>query len=407
MKLKVAVLFGGKSTEHEISIISAIQAMQSLDRNKYDVVPVYMTKDAEFYTGEGIDVIENYTHIPDLLKKAVRVIWIKEGKKTGLYRYPMKKFGSSLISEVDLVLPIVHGTNVEDGTLQGFVQTLGLPYAGCDVCSSALGMNKYAMKPILKDHDIPVLDCSVYTWKDYEDEEVLVRSIEEKYGYPVIVKPLNLGSSIGISKAKDEEELKDALELAFQFSRTVLVEHAISSLREINCAVLGDYENAEASECEEPLNAEDILTFQDKYMSGGKSAKGAKTAGASSGGSKGMASLARRCPADLSKEERDFVRETAVRTFQALGCSGVARIDLMMDKDTGKIYVNEINTIPGSLSFYLWEPLGKSYQQLLDDLINLALKRQREEDKIVFTFDSNVLEGVHLGGAKGAKGSKM
>ncbi|MDO4285481.1 MAG: D-alanine--D-alanine ligase family protein [Eubacteriales bacterium] len=406
MKIKVAVLFGGKSTEHEISIISALQAVQSIDREKYEIIPVYMTKEETFYTGEGVEEIENYKDIPALLKKATQTIWIREGKKVNLYRFPMKKFGNNLLHEVDLVFPIVHGTNVEDGALQGFLQTLGLPYVGCDVCASALGMNKYAMKPILKDHGIPVLDCALYTWKDYEDAPALGSRIEEKFSYPVIVKPINLGSSIGIKKAANREELTDALDLAFEFSRTILVEPAITQLREINCAVLGDYESAEASECEEPLNAEDILTFEDKYMSGGKGgAKGGKISG---GGKSGMASLQRRIPADLTKEQRDEIRRMAVETFQALGCSGVSRIDFMMDQESGKIYVNEINTIPGSLSFYLWEPLGKSYRQLLDDLIGLALKRQREEEKLVFTFDSNVLAGVKLGGgAKGAKGAKL
>lgn len=404
MKIKVAVIFGGKSTEHEISIISALQAIQSMDKERYDVVPVYMTKNAEFYTGEGADDIEKYKNIPQLLKTLTQVIWIREGNRVKLYRYPMKKFGNNLLHEIDVAFPIVHGTNVEDGALQGYLQTLGVPYVGCDVCASALGMNKYAMKPILKDHNIPVLDCTLYTWADYEDAETLIRQVEEKYAYPVIVKPLNLGSSIGIKKAADKEELREALDLAFEFSRTILVEHAIENLREINCSVLGDYEHAEASECEEPLNAEDILTFEDKYMSGGKGAKGAKSGGAKSG----MASLQRKIPADITPAQRDDIRRMAVETFQALGCNGVSRIDFMMDQDTGKVYVNEINTIPGSLSFYLWEPLGKSYRELLTQLIELTLKKQREEEKLVFTFDSNVLAGVHLGGgAKGAKGSKM
>ena len=407
MKITVAVLFGGKSTEHEISIISALQAIQSMDREKYDIVPVYMTKDETFYTGEGVEDIESYKDIPALLKKATQAVWIREGKRVRLYRFPMKKFGNNVLHEIDLVFPIVHGTNVEDGALQGYLQTLGVPYVGCDVCASALGMNKYAMKPILKDHGIPVLDCAVYTWKDDEDAEALMNRIEKKFPYPVIVKPVNLGSSIGIKKAADREALAEALDLAFEFSRTILVEPAIEQLREINCAVLGDYEHAEASECEEPLNAEDILTFEDKYMSGGKGAKG-EGSGASGGSKSGMASLQRRIPADLTPARREEIRRMAVETFQALGCSGVSRIDFMIDRATDKVYVNEINTIPGSLAFYLWEPLGKSYRQLLDEMIALTLKKQREEEKLVFTFESNVLAGVKLGGgAKGSKGAKL
>ncbi len=402
MKLKVAVLFGGKSTEHEISIISAIQAIGSMNTEKYDIVPVYMTKNNDFYVGDDIGQIEEYTHIPELLKKSTQVIWVKEGDRVNLVRYPMKKFGNNVITQVDVAFPIVHGTNVEDGTLQGYLATLGLPVVGCDVLSSAVGMNKYVMKTVLKDNDIPVLDCKCYTWKDYEDVDGLVSKIEAAFEYPVIIKPLNLGSSIGIKKASDREGLLEALELGFEFSKKILVEHAISNLKEINCSVLGDYESAEASECEEPVNSDDILTFEDKYIGGAKgSAKGAKTGG----GSKGMASLKRKIPADISGEMRDKIRKMAVDAFICLGCSGVSRIDFMIDMDTNEVYLNEINTIPGSLSFYLWEPLGMKYEHLLDNMIQLALKADRENHKVVYSFETNVLEGVHLGG--GTKGSKM
>ena len=399
MKLKVAVLFGGKSTEHEISIISAIQAIGSINKDKYEVIPVYMTKNNDFYVGESIGTIEEYTHIPELLKKSTQVIWVKDGDRVSLVRYPMKKFGNNVITQVDVAFPIVHGTNVEDGTLQGYLATLGLPVVGCDVLSSAVGMNKYVMKTVLKDNDIPVLDCKCYTWKDYEDVDGLVAKIEAAFSYPVIIKPLNLGSSIGIKKASDREGLLEALELGFEFSKKILVEHAISNLKEINCSVLGDYESAEASECEEPVNSDEILSFEDKYIGGAKgSAKG-------QGGSKGMASLKRKIPADISSEMRDKIRKMAVDAFICLGCSGVSRIDFMIDMDTNKVYLNEINTIPGSLSFYLWEPLGMKYEHLLDNMIQLALKADRENHKVVYSFETNVLEGVHLGG--GAKGSKM
>ena len=398
MKLKVAVLFGGKSTEHEISIISAIQAIGYINREKYDVIPVYMTKNNDFYVGDSIGNIEEYTHIKDLLSKSTQVIWVKEGDKVSLMRYPMKKFGNNVISTVDVAFPIVHGTNVEDGTLQGYLATMGLPVVGCDVLSSAVGMNKYVMKTVLKDSGIPVLDCKCYTWKDYEDTDSLVSKIESAFTYPVIIKPLNLGSSIGIKVAKNRDELLEALDLGFEFSKKILVERAITNLKEINCSVLGDYESAEASECEEPVNSDEILSFEDKYISGSK-------AGAKTGGSKGMASLKRKIPADITSEMRDKIRKMAVDAFIALGCSGVSRIDFMIDMDTNEVYLNEINTIPGSLAFYLWEPLGMKYEHLLDNMIQLALKADRENHKVVYSFETNVLEGVKLGG--GAKGSKM
>lgn len=398
MKIKVAVIFGGKSVEHEISIISAVQAMGYMDRDKYEVIPLYMTKENAFYAGADLENIESFKDIPALLKKCTRVILMQEGDKVNIVRYPLKKFGSSVINSIDVVFPIVHGTNVEDGALQGYLQTLGLPYVGCDVLASAVGMNKYVMKTVFKDNGIPVLDCGCYNQNDFEDLEGLMDKIEARFGYPVIVKPINLGSSVGISKASNRDKLADALTLAFTFSAKVLVEHAIDQLQEVNCAVLGDELEAEASECEQPLNGEEILSYEDKYIGGGKQ----------EGPSKGMASLSRAIPAYISDEMRDTIRTMAVKGFQCLGCNGVARIDFMIDKANGNVYLNEINTIPGSLSFYLWEPIGVKYTELLDRMIKLALKRNRENERLTFSFETNVLAGVKLGGGtKGAKGSKM
>ncbi len=356
-----------------------------------------MTKEGAFYTGEHIGHIERYKDIPLLLRESTRVLLLSEEGKVNMVRYPMKKLGSNVLGSIDVVFPIVHGTNVEDGTLQGYLQTLGLPYVGCDVLSSAVGMNKYVMKAVFKDNDIPVLPCACYNLADFEDVEKLLDRIEGRFPYPVIVKPINLGSSVGISKADHREDLEEALGLAFNFSQKVLVEPAIQHLKEINCAVLGDELEAEASECEEPLNAEEILTYEDKYIGGGKS----------KGASKGMASLSRAIPANISAQRREEIRQMAVRAFQCLGCSGVARIDFMIDQDTDQVYLNEINTIPGSLSFYLWEPVGLPYTELLERMIQLALKRHRENGKLTFSFETNVLAGVKLGGAKGTKGSKL
>ncbi len=398
MKIKVAVIFGGKSVEHEISIISAVQAMGYMDRDKYEVIPLYMTKENAFYAGADLENIESFKDIPALLKKCTRVILMQEGDKVNIVRYPMKKFGSSVINSIDVAFPIVHGTNVEDGALQGYLQTLGLPYVGCDVLASAVGMNKYVMKTVFKDNGIPVLDCGCYNQNDFEDLEGLMDKIEARFGYPVIVKPINLGSSVGISKASNRDKLADALTLAFTFSAKVLVEHAIDQLQEVNCAVLGDELEAEASECEQPLNGEEILSYEDKYIGGGKQ----------EGPSKGMASLSRAIPAYISDEMRDTIRTMAVKGFQCLGCNGVARIDFMIDKSNGNVYLKEINTIPGSLSFYLGEPIGVKYTELLDRMIKLALKRNRENERLTFSFETNVLAGVKLGGGtKGAKGSKM
>lgn len=406
MKIKVGVLFGGKSVEHEISVISAIQAIGYLDKSKYDVIPIYITKNNEFYVGENVGKIESYTDINSLIKSSQRVIMVWDENKLKLIKYPQKMLSKGYVDYIDVAFPIVHGTNVEDGTLQGYLHMMNIPYVGCDVLSSSVGMDKYVMKTVLKDNGVPVLDCKCYTSNVYdENEDAIVEEIESAIGYPVIVKPVNLGSSIGISKAENRTELYDSLETAFQYAGKVLVETAVQNLKEINCSVLGDYESAEASECEEPISSDKILTFAEKYIGDG-SAKGAKD-GAKTSGSKGMATLKRKIPADITSEQRQTIRELAVKAFKCLGCSGVSRIDFMMDTKTGNIWLNEINTIPGSLSFYLWEPIGVKYSQLLDRMISLALKRERESENITYTFDSNVLQGVKLGGTKGAKGTKM
>lgn len=408
MKTRLAVIFGGRSVEHEVSVISAIQAIMSLNTEKYDITPVYMTKKGEMYVGDGIGDIESYKNIPGLLSKSERVIMINEGDSVFLTPYPQKRFGKHEIP-VDIVFPIVHGTNVEDGTLQGYLKTLGVPFVGCDVTASAVGMDKYIMKTILKDNDIPVLDGKVFTLADYENIENMISRIEETIGYPAIVKPINLGSSVGISVAKTRDELVSSIDDSFRYATKVLVEHAITSLREINCAVLGDENQAEASECEEPMHTDGILSYEDKYIGGGKTKSGMEASGAGTKlqtggakGSSGMASLSRQIPADISPERREEIRTMAVKAFKALGCNGVARIDFMIDTDTDSLYFNEINTIPGSLSFYLWEPLGLPYTELLDRMIALALKRKRMEERLTFTFDVNILQNANLGG-QGAK----
>lgn len=409
MKIKVGVIFGGKSVEHEISIISAIQAMEYLNKDKYEAVPIYITKNNEFYVGENIGKIESYReNISALLKQSQRVILVNDENKVKLIKYPFKKFGNNVVDYIDIAFPIVHGTNVEDGTLQGYLKMLNIPYVGCDVVSSAVGMDKYVMKTVLKDNDIPVLDCKCYTNKDYDtDNDKVASEIETVIGYPVIVKPVNLGSSIGISKAKNKDELFDSLDTAFSYAGKVLVERAVQNLKEINCSVVGDYESAEASECEQPVSSGEILDYSEKYLRGGKGSKGGAKGGAKSAG-EGMASLARKIPADITDEQRETIRQMAVKAFKCLGCNGVSRLDFMMDSQSGEIWLNEINTIPGSLSFYLWEPVGVPYGKLLDKMISLSLKREREGENITYAFDTNVLQNVSFGGGtKGAKGSKM
>ncbi len=391
MKRKIAFVFGGRSVEHEISIITGLQAYSAFDNDKYEAFPLYISKSNEFFVGDGLDKIENYRDIDGLLKGATRVILVSENSTSKLVSYPPKKFGKTFEQPIDIAFLCVHGTNVEDGALQGFFQTNGVTIVGCDVESAALGMDKFTQKAVLKDAGIPVLEASRYTLKDYEDIDALVQDIEDRYGYPAVIKPVNLGSSVGINIARDRDSLILAIDEAFRFAPLVLAERAIANLREINCSVLGDIEHAIASEIEEPLGRDEILSYEDKYMN---NAKGE--------GSKGMASVSRQIPAHVDDRMRDEIRELAIKAFKALSCSGVARIDFLIDVDeNNKIYFNEINTIPGSLSFYLWEPLGKSYSELLNEMVDIAIGRERVKNSLTFSFNTNVLNSASLGGIKG------
>lgn len=343
IKIKIGVFFGGKSVEHEVSIISAIQAINYIDKEKYEIIPVYITRENDFYVGKEIDKIEEYRDLDNLLKKSKRVVLVSNNSKVQLVE--LRKIGNKVYSDLDIAFPIVHGTNVEDGALQGYFKTLNLPFVGCDVTASALGMDKYAMKTVLKDNGIPVLDCKCFTYKQYnEDEENVIKIIEDNINYPVIVKPINLGSSVGIKIGRNKEGLIEALEYAFHYSKKVLVEGAITNLKEINCSVLGDYEDAIASECEEPVNTDEILSYKDKYIGGEKS-----------GASKGMQTLKRKLPAEISNDVKKEIQEMAVSTFKVLGCNGISRIDFMIDLDKDKVFVNEINTIPRIFSILFME----------------------------------------------------
>lgn len=396
MKTRVAVLFGGRSVEHEVSIITGIQAFCALDRNKYDPIPLYISKDNRFYTGEALGKIETYRDMKACMEAATQVLLVPAANGVDMIRYPAKKFGNNLVASFEVALPAVHGTNVEDGTLMGMLEMLGVPYASCDIMSSAIGMDKYLMKAALNHAGVPVLPALSFSGKEYAlNSDAIADRIEAGLGYPVIVKPVNLGSSVGISRADDRNKLIAALDDAFGFAARALVERAVTPLREINCAVLGDADHARASVCEEPINSDEILSYRDKYLSGAKGSK--------SGKSGGMSGLKRRCPADIPDEMAQTIQELAVKTFRTLGCSGVARIDFLNNPETGELWVNEINTIPGSLAFYLWEAAGLPFDKLLDEMIALAFKRHRDRNALNFNYDTNILSAVSLGGAKGGK----
>ena len=396
MKTNIAVLFGCRSVEHEVSIISAVQAMRAIKREKYDVTPIYITKSGEMYTGDALFEIDNYRNLPELLKQSYPVILAR--KNSGVYMVYENSglFNRKKDVKIDLAFPIVHGTNCEDGTVAGYLEYLGLPYIGCDILSAAVGMDKAVFKDVLKSAGLPVLDCVTFRTREYSlNKEKITAEIEEIVGFPLIIKPVNLGSSVGITKVNDKEGLDGAITLAASFTDRILAERAVTNLREINCSVIGDADSCEPSVCEEPFMQDEILSYEDKYLSNRKG-----------GASKGMASLGRKIPADLTEEKANEIKRLACDIFKAVGASGVVRIDFLIDTETDKVYANEINTIPGSLAFYLWEPAGLKYTDMIDKLVDLAFARQRSRENLTYTIDTNILSGVSFG-TKGAKGAKL
>ena len=392
--VNVAVFFGGDSVEHEVSIISAVQAMTHINKEKYNTIPVYLSKDGKMYTSAAMFDIKNFKNIGELLAISKEVIIYNNGSEVILKSQKKNDFSGKKPLKLDVALPIVHGTNCEDGSLQGYLETIKLPYAGCNVLASSVGMDKAIFKSVLRTAGIPVLDCIRFSSRDYaEYTENILNRIEGSIGFPLIVKPVNLGSSIGITKVSDKDSLNSAIETAFEYADSVLVERAVQNLREINCSVLGDESDCKASPCEEPINDNDILSYEKKYLETSKT--------------KGMASLKRKIPAEIPDDLTQTIKEYACRTFKAIGGHGVVRIDFLMDNQSKEVFVNEINTIPGSLAFYLWEADGMKYTEMLDKIISLAFSRQRKRDNLHFEIETNILSQCGSFGTKGSKGSKL
>ncbi len=390
--IKVGVIFGGETVEHEVSIISAVQAMNKLDNEKYEIIPIYISKQGEWYTGAVLRDIETYKDM-ELLKRYTKnvVLYRKDNRfvlqnKKGL----LKK----IVNDVDIILPVVHGTNVEDGVLQGYLKTLDVPFVGSNVLASAVAQDKVIQKNVFEVNKLPITGYHWFYDCDYrEDNEKVIKEIKNKISYPMIVKPATLGSSVGITSVDNDDELKEAIEDAIKYDSKVVVEEKVQNLTEVNISVLGNYETLHLSEIEEVMTDNSLLTYEDKYIGGGK-----KTGGSS----KGMASANRIIPANIDEKLRKEVEDIATKAFRAVGLSGVVRIDFLVDKKKKNVYINEINSCPGSLAFYLWDAKDKSFTVLLDDMINIAIKGYKKEKAKVRSFDTNILSGFT--GLKGAKG---
>lgn len=392
MRTVVGVFFGGKSVEHEVSIISAMQVIENLDSEMYEVVPVYISKDNRFYTSELLTKVEEFRDLEETKRMSNEVYFTGEDSK--LVLNAKKGLFKKVLAKIDIAFPVVHGLNVEDGTLEGLLEMYNIPYVGCDVCASAVGMNKIIFKKVLEASKLPVIEYETLNVEEFnEDADMAYEKITRTLSLPIIVKPANLGSSVGIEVIKEKSEFKEKMQNVFAFCDSVLIERCVTNLREINCSVLGNFVEQEVSVLEEPIKNDEILSYKDKYMgNGAKSGKlGAKSPKLSGTKGSGMASLSRKIPADLTKSQEEEIYALAKETFKTLNCEGISRIDFIIDGDNNKIYVNEINTIPGSLSFYLWQPKGISFEELLDRAIRYAIKRKERRDKITYSTDVNIL----------------
>ena len=393
--IKVGVIFGGDSVEHEVSIISALQAMENIDETKYEIVPIYISKDRHFYTGNALRDMDTFKYFNNMKKFVKEITLCRKGNDIVLQK--VKGFFGRDVGTIDVAFPIVHGKGVEDGSLAGYLETLGLPVVGPSVLGAALGQDKVVLKQVLEANHIKT---PKYVWfYDYEysmNKDEIIEQIE-KLGYPVIVKPANLGSTIGIGTAHNKDELEKAIDEALEYEKKIVVEEMIPNLLELNCAVCGNYEYSETSLIAEMKMKHELLTFEDKYLSGskGKGMKGsAKT-------SNSMSNSEFEVPANITDKMTDKIYKISKQVFRVLNLKGVCRIDYLVNRKTGEIYVNEPNTIPGSLAFYLYTPKGKDYKTLTDELIKSAIKDYKNEKRKTSSFTSNILSEYN--GSKGFK----
>ncbi len=381
MKVKnVMVVYGGVSPEHEVAVITALQVMNALRAGGYVVLPVYISKEGNWFLG-GNEYLkpETYKDLVKVERLGKRVI-LSPDRDYGLLTKGWLGFGNAEV-QPEVIFPVIHGKGGEDGTLQGLFELANIPYVGCGVTASAVKIDKYLAKKIAASLGIKVLG-----------DQLVVRGEEmklSKMNYPVFVKPVSLGSSIGLTRVEKESELTDALEVAFCYDDRAMIEEAIIDPKEVNVSILGN-NPYELSLTEQPVASGEILSFADKYTG-------------QSGKSQGMAGSKRYIPAKVEATITKQVEENALKFFRAIGGKGIARVDFMVDKK-GTVYFNEINTMPGSLAFYLWEKSGLSFPKLVTKLVELAIADFEMKQELITTFESNILAGFVSRGLKGNKG---
>jgi|AntRauTorcE11897_2_1112592.scaffolds.fasta_scaffold00001_270 D-alanine-D-alanine ligase len=387
MKINLAVIFGGKSSEHDISIITALQALKALDKDVYNIIPIYISKKGNWFSGKGLFDISTFSEF-DKKNKNIYAVSLTSGSN---YLYKKNIFNKYKKYKIlDCVIIAMHGVNGEDGSLQGLMELCNIPYSSSGVVGSSLCMDKVLVKRIFENLKLPVLPW-LYVNRDNIDFNEVHEQIKQEINYPVIIKPANLGSSIGINVCNNKTQLTRAILVASEYDKKIIIEKCVTNLKEINCAVLGYKKNVKTSSLEEPVNYKNFLTFEQKYLQpSSKSSKG------------GMSNLKRILPAKLTKDETRKIKDMSLKVFKELECSGVVRIDFIKDKTSKQIYINEVNTIPGSFAFYLFEYDKLSFTKLLDELVESALLKHKEKLKNKYTYTSSVV--LNFSGSKG--GSK-
>ena len=399
-KMNIAVFFGSRSCEHDVSIVSALQCIEATKAAGFNVTPVYISRDGLWYTGEPLENIETFREFDPMTKGITRVTLDVTANAGDLWAWPPQRAGlfakvPAPLCHIDCVIPVFHGWHGEDGTIQGLLEMANIPYASSGVLGSAIGMDKIAMKQILRGAGFPVLDFVWFTREQLKKErQAVIERVEKEIKYPAFIKPAALGSSIGVSRAKNREELERALDVAASYDRRILVEVGVVHPVEINCAAVGYGEDVRASVCEMPVPSSNdtFLDFWQKYL------RNASTKGEDS---RGMKSLSRVVPAPIGDELTGRIQTMTCDIFKLLDCCGTVRVDFILDQND-MLFVNEPNTIPGSLAFYLWKASGLDFPKLIEKMVEDALRAHADKNSSVFAYDSSILKKV----AAGTKGSK-
>lgn len=392
-KIIVGVVFGGRSVEHDVSVVTGHQIMRAFDKQRYEVIPIYITRDGKWYTGAPLSNLDNFKS-PDITNdKAVQpVILSPDVRHHGIIVNPLSgRFKKSELKRLDVVFPAIHGSHGEDGTLQGLCELADIPYVGCGTLSSALTNDKIMTKSILRQNDVPVLNDVWFARAEWlENPSAIIEQIKTQFDYPVFVKPATLGSSIGVSRVDNDELLRISIDIAANFDRRILVEPAITNGVEINCSVMGFGNQFETSVLEQPLSWAEFLSYEDKYLRGGE----------------GMKSADRIIPAPIDEMLTQHIHELTVKAFKAVDGRGIARIDYLVRPDRQEVYLNELNTMPGSLAFYLWQESGFSPSDVVHKLVALARDAHAEKRRNVYNYQTNLINLAASRGIKGAKGTK-